>query len=84
MTAVSERVATISVGLRGRILRVSTFDGVELNRVGTGFKTSASASNLLHSLRITATQYAVYPFRPRSERGRSGVPGESVFDRVEG
>lgn len=44
----------------------------------------ASASAWRQNRRIIEIQYAVYPFRPRSDNGRSGVPGAIGLERVAG
>jgi hypothetical protein len=44
----------------------------------------ASARAWRQKRSMTDIQYAVYPFRPRSDNGRSGVPGAIVLERVAG
>lgn len=65
---------------RSRIVRPG-FTGVTTSgREDTG----ASANKTLQTLSTVETQYAVYPFNPKSDNGLSGVPGDSVAERVEG
>ena len=62
------------------------FDGLDtaMGFFGVTSIGGASASKALHTRKTVDIQYAVYPFRPRSDKGRSGVPGERFVGRVEG
>lgn len=62
-------------------VRPSILDWLFLGVISIG---AAPARSFRQKRRIMATQYAVYPFRPRSDKGRSGVPGDALIGEVEG